>query len=90
MLIQKSILQSKVKSHTNDGNLAITRCYAFREKNKDYTGLSFTMIYFSSDIEITDEYVRRYKDKFVYKREYTIKLSTLIGTLANLEYIDIQ
>ena len=88
MLIQKSIKNSKVKSFTANGEKAITRAYFYKEKDKDYIGISFSVIYLSDSDKENDEYVRSIGDKFVYKREYTLKRSTLMDTLINLGIIE--
>ena len=87
MKIKKSILKSKVKSFTTNGEKAITRSYFYKEDGKDYTGISFNILYFSSSDTENDECVRHIGNKWVYKRTYSIKLPTILDTLINLGVI---
>ena len=85
--IKKSIRKSKVKSLTARGDKAITRAFLFQEIGKDYVAISFSLLYFT-DTKIDDDIlVRKCGKKYVYLREWTIKLTTILKTLSNLDII---
>ena len=87
MLIKKGILESKVKSITSQGEKAITRAFLYKEKDKNYTGLHHTMLYFTSEPDNQGAFIRKVGNKFLYKKEWTVKLSTVLETLLNLQIL---
>lgn len=81
--ILESIEHSKVKSLTEEGCPAITRANLYKIEGHEFIAISFTLL-FMSNHPTNDEFVRYLKGKYIYKRVWTIKLTTLKKSLVNL------
>lgn len=84
MNILVSKQKSKVKSLTIDGEKAITRAYKYMYEGKDCVMINIVVLFFSESESESDVLLRKYKGKYVYLRESSFKVNTLINTLINL------